>query len=499
MIRFFPLLIVLAAFLVGANASKAQTGSKNNRYNVLFIAVDDLRTELGCYDLPYVQSPNLDRLAKQSVLFKNHFVQVPTCGASRYALLTGRSPASSGVRGGNASLHSGKSKIQDKVLPGAQSMPELFRRAGYHTVLIGKISHTADGLVYAYNGKGDGHHEIPNAWDDYATPYGSWKRGWGTFFAYEGGRHREDGKGNRDLYEFKAEKDEDLPDGLMAQKAIEKLAELKKQDQPFFMGLGFFKPHLPFVATRGDWEAIDKGDIPAPRFGEKVASPYWHGSGEFYKYKAPHKKTKPLAVDDQIKMRKAYLACVRYVDRQIGKVLKQLEELDMADNTIVVIWGDHGWHLGESAIWGKHSPWERALNSTLMIRAPGISKAGLRSNALVETTDLYPTLVDLCQTSFAKTQHPLDGKSLRHVLNGSRQTHRQHAISYWNKAVSVRTADRRMIARQKEDGFEHVELYDIQKSKDPGKNLAELEPKQVEQLKEAIREFHRSKKEKTSN
>ena len=150
--------------------------------NVLFIAVDDLRPELGCYGVNYALSPNLDKFANTSVIFRNHYVQVSTCGASRYALLTGRSPNNSGAMQNNA-LHGGRTAIQDKQLPGAQTMPELFRRSGYETVLIGKISHTADGRVFSYNGKGDGRHEMPGAWDRLATPMGQWKRGWGIFFA----------------------------------------------------------------------------------------------------------------------------------------------------------------------------------------------------------------------------------------------------------------------------------------------------------------------------
>ena len=178
-----------------------------NRYNVLFIAIDDLRPELGCYGVEHAQSPNLDRFARSALIFDRHYVQVATCGASRYALLTGRSPHRSGVTTKNHAFYSGKTKFSQPEQPGAQSMPELFRRSGYKTTLIGKISHTADGLVYAYDGSGDGRLEMPNAWDDLLTPLGSWGRGWGVFFAYANGKHREDGGGHRDLWQFTAEDD----------------------------------------------------------------------------------------------------------------------------------------------------------------------------------------------------------------------------------------------------------------------------------------------------
>src|SRR5262249_21356003 len=152
-------------------------------------------------------------------------------------------------------------------------------------------------------------------------PFGPWQRGWGTFFAYTGGRHREDGKGHRDLMEFVAGRDEDLPDGLMADRAIEELRAFQKSGQRFFLGLGFFKPHLPLVATKADWEAMEKAAVPPAPHPEKPNSGYWSNSGEFYGYKFPFPKTNPLAPPDQLQARRAYLACVRYSDRQVGKVL----------------------------------------------------------------------------------------------------------------------------------------------------------------------------------
>jgi len=479
-LRMFVLVIVFLLQVIPGEAGQLQ------RPNVLFIAIDDLRTELGCYGLPYVQSPSLDRLASQGVLFTNHFVQVPTCGASRYALLTGRSPRNSGVTRSNQAFYRGNAALSATQTDGAQTLPELFRRSGYHTSCIGKISHTADGRVFEYNGSGDGRDELPHAWDELATPFGSWKRGWGIFFAYANGRSREDGTGIRDLMEFTAEKDEDLPDGLLAQQAIQKLGELKQQEQPFFLGLGFIKPHLPFVAPAQDWEAMSRVEIPPPPHPEKMKSSYWHKSGEFYSYDMEFEKTRPLAEAAQIKSRRAYLACVRYVDRQVGKVLSALDELGLSENTIVVVWGDHGWFLGDTALWAKHAPFERALKSTLIIRAPGVSQAGLKSSALVESVDLYPTLVELCQPEFQKTQYPLDGISLKSILNGNKTEVREAALSYWNAAVSVRTKTHRLIATTGEEQPTKLELYDITKTPDPVKNLADTQPELVQELLEFL-------------
>jgi arylsulfatase A-like enzyme len=467
--------------------SVSRTCAADDQPNVLFIAIDDLRTELGCYGHDYVQSPHLDRLASQGTLFRNHFVQVATCGASRYAMLTGRSPASSGALG-NAALYSGATALQHQQLAGAQSMPELFRRSGYETILIGKISHTADGRVYQYNGSGDGRDELPFAWTDKATPFGPWKRGWGIFFAYANGRHREDGNGHKDLMEFTVENDSDLPDGLMADTAIEKLKQLGSSGQPFFMGLGFFKPHLPFVAPQQDWQAMLAADVPPPAHPEQVDSPYWHKSGEFYKYRSNMQKTYPLDEADAVTARRAYLACVRYTDRQVGRVLAALEEAGLADNTIVVVWGDHGWQLGESALWGKHTPFERSNHSTLIIRAPGISRPGIATDALAESIDLYPTLIDLCQPSFRTTDKPLDGISLKPLLTGEADSVRDTAISYWRNSISVRDHSHRLIVTRNKSGqITHTELYDIRNTPDPLHNIAPDQSDIVDQLAEFIR------------
>jgi len=477
--------VAVGAILVGLVAIPARAAD-TNRYNVLFIAVDDLRTELGCYGVDYVQSPRIDRLAAQGMVFTHNYVQVPTCGASRYSMLTGRSPAQTGAAHGNEAAYAGPSALSPRPLPGAQTLPELFRRSGYRTVDIGKISHTADGRVFAYNGKGDGRPELPNAWDELATPFGSWKRGWGVMFAYADGLSREDGGGHRDLMEFKAEHDEDLPDGLFAARAIEELRAFKQSGQRFFLGVGFIKPHLPFVATKGDWEAMKKVAVPPAPHPEKPDTAYWHRSGEFYGYNFPFPKTNPLAAADQLQARRAYLACVRYSDRQVGKVLDALDALGLADSTIVVLWGDNGWHLGDSQLWGKHTPFERAVHTPLIIRAPGVSRAGIHCDALVESLDLYPTLVDLCQPAFTRTQYPLDGLSLRPLLDGTAAAIRKTAVSYWGKAVTVCTATNRLIATRTGDAWSEPELYDLRETPDPVKNLAAAQPELVKHLLELM-------------
>ncbi len=489
--------ITLSVRAQSASKTAPQKAPQKAPPNVLFIAVDDLRPELGCYGQAHAESPCLDQFAKGAVLFTNHFVQVPTCGASRFAMLTGRSPLHSRALG-NAALYQGPTRLLPKPQLHPQTFPELFRRNGYRTVCIGKISHTPDGKVFAYDGSGDGRDELPGAWDELATPYGPWRRGWGSFFAYHGGRHREDGQGNRDLMEFVAESDDQLPDGLMASTAIDRLKRLQKRQsetgQPFLMGLGFFKPHLPWVATRADWDAFQDGNIPAPGHPQKLESLGWHRSGEFYGYRMDFDKTRPLAAVDQLTAKRAYLACVRYVDRQIGRVLESLDELGLADNTMVVIWGDHGWHLGESAIWGKHSPFDRSLRSVLMIRAPQVSLAGYQCHELVESVDLYPTLLDLCNPNERQTAYPLDGYSLLPLLQGGRQPLRQVAMSFFQGGFTARSKTHRYIAQDSPKPSEQdrheadllQEFYNLTESPEPVTNVFGNETAKLRRLIEQL-------------
>ena len=455
-------LVALLFLLIGINTVQSQT----NRYNVLFIAVDDLRPELGCYGADYAQTPSMDKLASTGMLFNRHYVQVATCHSSRLSMLTGRSPGA------------GKRKSQE----GARFIPELFRRSGYHTTCIGKISHSPDGRKFQYNGTGNGEMELPNAWDSLPTPFGPWKRGWGTFFAYADGKHREDGQGHRDLMQFTVEKDSDLPDGLMAETAVETLRNYKASGQRFFLGLGFFKPHLPFVAPKQDWEAFSDVKLPAPSEG-KIDSEFWHRSGEFYKYNAPHEKTRPLSLEATNQSRRAYLACVRYTDRQVGKVLDALQELGLDEDTVVVLWGDHGWHLGEQEIWGKHSPFERANRSVLIIRIPGMKTAGVKTDAIVESLDLFPTMIELCKPSFNKTQNQLDGESLAPLLMTGVGNQGDVAISYWNDAVSVRDQTHRLIFNKK---TKVSKLYDLSVNADNSVDCANEFPGIVNRLEGAI-------------
>ncbi|MEM9803538.1 MAG: sulfatase-like hydrolase/transferase, partial [Planctomycetota bacterium] len=174
------------------------------------------------------------------------------------------------------------------------------------------------------------------------------------------------------------------------------------------------------------------------------------------------------------------------VDRQVGIVLDALEETGLADSTIVVVWGDHGWHLGDSGIWGKHTLFDRSLRSALMVRAPGVTRPGSRTSSLVATLDLYPTLIDLCGLDDRRTSHPLDGVSLRPLLDGSRASVRDAVTARWGKAATVRTATHRLLVRRREGGWRDVRLYRVADGPDPVTDRAGDEPETVAALLERL-------------
>ena len=494
--QFYKKGAVVTACLAEATLFAAAENSKTvieHHPNVLFIAVDDLRPELGCYGNKIIQTPNIDQLAASGTLFTKQYVQVPTCGASRYALLTGLYPRSRSALC-NLAAEKGKSALSSGPSEKARTMPELFRKNGYRTICIGKVSHMPDGKVFNYNGTGSGQVELPDAWDEFATPYGPWKYGYGAFFAYGNGRHSRDGSGYRPLWEFPDVKDSELPDGMKADVAIKKLDELSESGQPFFIGLGFYKPHLPFVAPKKYRDLYNDIAIPST-YGMKIGDTQcWNQSGEFYSYHPPFERPKgkeAISEKDAEDVRRAYYACATYVDAQIGRVLDELKKRGLDKNTIIVLWGDHGWHLGEHNIWGKHTALEKALRSPLIIVDPKMKSKGVKSDAIVETVDIYPTLLDLCNLKNRNTAKPLNGKSLRPILENQEKSVRDIAISFWGPRTSITDGVYRLIISKNKATTEYFyELYDHKT--DPGelKNIAKQHPERIaEMMKQLKKEY----------
>lgn len=455
--RFFA--IAMAAGLCFGISACQDSSAEATPPNVLFIAIDDLRTELACYGKP-VHSPNLDQIASEGFLFKNHFVNVPTCGASRYALLTGMLPKTKQhLR--NGAMYQFMAEQAEKEEP--ESFVHELRRNNYYTVGIGKISHSVDGLVYEYREPPSTIKEMPHSWDEFLFNAGKWETGWNAFFAYADGTNRNDMEKQVKPYEAADVPDDGYPDGLTTQLALDQLQKLKDRKQPFFLGVGYFKPHLPFNAPKKYWDLYAENEMPIspePDIPEGVHRASLHASGEFNQYALGEEKASldsSMSVAYQQKLKHAYYASISYIDAQVGQLMEELGRLGLAENTIVVVWGDHGWHLGDQRVWGKHTLFERALKSTFMLKIPTLQAEARSVSEIVSTVDLYPTLMAACGID---TPPATDGDNLIPLLEGKTDAPwRNTAFSYFRNGISLRTP-RYRFTKYFREAAPQLELYD---------------------------------------
>ena len=370
--------------------------------NVLFLPVDDLRTELGCYGVGHVISPNIDRLAGGGIRFEQAYCQAPVCNASRASLLTGFRPDTTRVWDLSTDLRD--------VFPDVLTLPQHFRQNGYHTASIGKIYHNIfpdppswDERMYL-----DGFPFDPDA--VYAGEEGLAIQAERIRTLVEAGRG-ETAKDRFGHYYLKAQAYEapDVPDsayydGAQTDWAVGKLEALANAGEPFFLGVGYYRPHLPFNAPKRYWDLYDPASIPLaendfiPRNVPPMAMNNMRelrGYTDFRNVPLPSEGR--VAEDEARALKHGYLASVSYVDAQIGRLLDTLERTGLADNTVVVLWGDHGWKLGEHNSWGKMTNFETDTRAPLILRAPGVVRAGLATERLVEFVDIFPTLCELCR------------------------------------------------------------------------------------------------------
>jgi len=468
MIRTIPTLVT-ALLLLAAGDAKAK------RPNVLLLCIDDLRPELACFGVEYIHSPNIDRLARGGRAFHRHYVQAPTCGASRYSLLTGCYGGA-----GNGALFE-RSKKLDSVPP---SMPAWFRQNGYATVSIGKVSHHPGGSG-GPDWNDEGSLEMPDSWDRHLMPVGSWQHPRGAMHGLANGEIREKA-GEMDAFQSTEGDDVIYPDGLTTDHALRQLEMLSgDRKKPFFLAVGIIRPHLPFGAPAKYMEPYRKAQLPlTPHPGKPAGRTTWHGSGEFMKYNRWGRNPNDDA-EFAIEVRKHYAACVTYVDALVGRILQKLRDVGEDENTIVVLWGDHGWHLGEHAIWGKHSLFEESLRSPLIIRYPGIPRAGEATQAVAETVDIFPTLAAL-----AGLPEPdfVSGVSLEPILEDP-ATGGHPAVSYNGGARTIRTDRYRLILHKNGE----AELYDHESPETETRNLAKDQPELVGKLKKELETKQRKK------
>ena len=480
--RRVKFIVSFSACFVFLACTATQAQQRDKKPNILFIFVDDLRPEIGAYGNRIIRTPNLDKLASQSRVFWNHYVQVPTCGASRFSLLTGQLP--------RTKAHLRNDAIEKFISSAPEGdVPETFihhlRRNGYFTVGIGKISHSADGLVYPYTGDPENaKRELPHSWDELIFDSGKWGTGWNAFFGYADGSNRQGMMGNVKPYEAGAAGDTAYVDGLTASLAVEKLAHLSRSSEPFFLGVGFFKPHLPFTAPKNYWDLYDESTLPltpSPDLPVNTHAASFHNSGEFNSYKSGEEHpslNRPVSEEYSRRITHAYYAAVSYVDAQIGRVLQALESNGLAKNTIVVVWGDHGWQLGDYRVWGKHTLTEKALRSPLIIKVPG-GKSLPPSRQVISTIDIYPTLMNLC---YIPMPYATEGRSFAGLFSKPKiRKWDNFAYGYFNQGLTIRTK-RFRLTRYFRPEEPVVELYDHRKDPHENQNVAASRPNKIRRL-----------------
>jgi arylsulfatase A-like enzyme len=373
----------------------------------------------------------------------------------------------------------------------------LFLKNGYTTVCLGKVSHSPSGL-HGDEREGDGDEqvpagkpELPFSWSRLWGPVGEWGSVGKAFFAYAGGRTRV--RGQSPATEAGDVSDHGYPDALIADEAVRELQRLK--DKPFFLAVGFFKPHLPFNSPKKYWELYDEKTLPlAPNpvspAGLEIAA---HKSGELLgTYTIAGERRKTVGEPEARLLRHGYFAAVSYVDVQVGRVLDELDRLGLATNTIVVVWGDHGWHLGDVGAWGKHALHERALRSTLLIRQPGAAQPGTATARIVEAVDLFPTLAEACQLPAPAR---LDGHSLMPLLRDPQAEWPHVARWFWGEGEAVRT-DRWCLKQWTGSGGKlgRTELFDHKNDPDELCNVAAKHPEVVAELRGQLLTRHASAK-----
>ncbi|NDP21142.1 MAG: sulfatase-like hydrolase/transferase [Paludibacter sp.] len=311
--KYIAILCSINTLVLAENTEKKAISNVKSKPNVLFICIDDLRPELRCYGNKYIHSPNIDKLAQAGALFQNHFVQVPTSGASRGSMLTGMLPTNASQLS-NEVIRNFISSQPETEQP--ESFIHQLKRNGYHTVGIGKISHSADGFLYDYTGEISSVRELPYSWNEVVFDYGKWGTGWNAFFGYADGSSRQSKNNQVKPYEMADVEDTGYPDGLTAQLAVNQLSELAQRNEPFFLGVGFFKPHLPFNAPKKYWDLYDREDIPlseCPFIPENVHLISLHDSPEIKSYELTDEKPSLKAkVSDEYArtLRHAYFASV---------------------------------------------------------------------------------------------------------------------------------------------------------------------------------------------
>ncbi len=479
-------LLLGLALIIGPHfASTASPGGAGHRPNVLFIVADDLNTRIGCYGEPIVKTPALDRLARRGMRFARAYCQFPLCNPSRVSLLLGRYPTSTETVDFAWPALLGRDWV---------TLPEHFRKNGYQVRLLGKVYHFDKDLMehwFAEEPPGD---EYPPDWsagkkwvrksqqvhaqmledltryEPYrtlappSTNFAHMLRTWANVFGPVPDEEEANAEAKAKAYEWTA-------DVKNANAAVAQLERWAGSDKPFFLGVGFYKPHVPLQAPRRFFDLYDPDKIPLPV--DFAPTPTADAAVPLYALRP----NLDLFFEERVSTQRAreaiaaYYACTSFMDEQLGRVLDALDRLGLRDNTIIVLWGDHGWHLGEKGMWAKGTLFEPSAHAPLIIVDPRRKTAGQACTRVVEFVDVYPTLVELCGT---KRPPGLEGKSLLPLLD--------NPAAVWDRPAFTLVAREDWLGRsvrteqwcytEWDEGRRGTELYDLRTDPNELKNLA---------------------------
>ena len=472
-------------FVLSVQVSLA-SGLQAARPNVLLILVDDLKPALGCYGDEVARTPHIDRLAARGMRFDLAYCNQSVCAPSRFTLMLGSHSTSTGLYGLGSQLR--------RVIPAAVTLPQHFAAHAYRTESMGKIFHIGHG-----NSGDPESFEVPHFHDkviEYLLPAstegGQLTREEAYFTNQKLGQIRSLPRGA--AWEAPEVEDESYADGRVATEAVRRLRIAKTRPAtPFFIAVGFARPHLPFSAPKKYWDLFDPADLPMPEHEQlPVGAPRVAGKrgGEISNY-APVPRDPQAKFSDELvrQLIHGYYASCSFTDAQVGKVLDELDRLGLAESTIVVLWGDHGFHLGDLGIWTKHTNYEQANRIPLLFVAPGIVRPGSSTRQLAESVDIFPTLAELADLPAPKGPQAIDGRSLVPVLRDPAARVRDHAYHVFPRRKlgrAIRTERYRLVEWTRAGTEPEYELYDYESDPRETRNLASETPAVVERLKAVL-------------
>lgn len=449
-IGLFIVLICLYSCSEGSkklNINDKSISYPSEKLNVLLIVADDLNCDIGAYGNSVVKTPNIDRLAERGILFENAHNQYPLCGPSRASFLTGMYTNQTKITRNNMNL---RNSIPDVITLGQR-----FRQQGYQSVRIGKMFHYDNPSAIGTSGNDDIY-----SWDQTINPYGRDKIEEHKINTLSPRRY-----GGTLSWLAADGSDEEQTDGIGSSEAIKKLDQFALSQTPFFLAVGFFRPHTPFVAPKKYFDIYDREKIEIPESSSEYLATLPEPAAKSVRAK---KNQLNLEKERAQEIKEAYFATISFVDAQLGRILDYLEASGLDKNTIVVFTSDHGYHMGEHGHWQKQTLFENSTRIPLIISNPNSEKKGVKSNSPVELIDLYPTLMDL--TNINTPKHVV-GKSLEPLMKNVNNSFRGSALTRWRNGYSIKTK-RYRLTKWGNNGELGYELYDHKYDKNELINLA---------------------------